>query len=238
MKYLLSAGQVQLLRNGNVVDTFAFNELSADSGDGLALFQRGEISIPFTDVSLPEKVLELHVPSIDGVPLSYTRFGTYAEVNLNIFNINSSSINPLLAFTFGQPTESSAMPTGDATYNVDLLGTVVVPDGTNTAYYTLGDGHGSAEFSVNFTSGDILTAIQLGADGRDFGSLTGTGSIVSSGPAFNGTLTGDATGAFTGSFFGPDAAEMGYVFQGQGNDGNDDFLTYGNVYGIRESTGP
>ncbi|MBO9603221.1 MAG: hypothetical protein J7496_12025 [Novosphingobium sp.] len=236
VKYVVANGHVQLIRNNSVVADFAPNELSADSNSALALYTRG--SVFGTD--LPQETFELHVPSIGGVPLTYTRFGTYAKVSVNILNINSSSVNPLIAFVFGQPTSSGSMPhTGSASYTSDVYGAVVVPNGQNTQFYTLGDGHGSATFSANFANSTVSTLISLDSDGGgDFGDLSGTGSIVSSSSAFHGSLTGAGTGEFTGSFFGPvssgSPAEMGYVFQAQGSG----FLAYGNVFGVHASPPP
>jgi hypothetical protein len=181
-------------------------------------------------LNIPSEILELHTPSISGVPLLYTRFGTYLKINANILNINSSSINPIAAFVFGQPTAST--PTsGSATYSADLFGAVALLNGQDTQLYTLGDGHGSATFSANFATDSVTTLISLDADGRDFGDLNGTGSIMSGGPAFSGNLTGAASGGFTGAFFGPSAVEMGYVFNAQGSADGHTFLTYGNVFG-------
>lgn len=231
VKYVVSNGHVQVIRNSSVIADFAPSELSADSDASLALYTRG--SVLGTD--LPQEVLELHVPSINGTPLTYTRFGTYAKINANILNVNSSSINPLAAFVFGQPTASGSMPTGSATYTSDLFGAVVVPNGLDTQFYTLGDGHGSANFSVNFGTGSINTLINLDTDGGgDFGDLTGIGSIVSGSPAFHGTLTGAGTGEFTGAFFGPSAVEMGYVFEAKGST----WVTYGNVFGTKAPPPP
>lgn len=231
VKFLVATNQVQLIRNNSVVATFSASELSPDSNDQLALFTRGTV----IGTDLPDVTFEVHTPSINGVPLSYTRFGTYADVTVNLFNVNSSKIDPLVVFAFGQPTPQGSMPTsGTASYDADIYGAVVIPNGTSTQFYTLGDGDGSATFNVNFGSGVINTLISLETDGGDFGDMTGTGAILSGGPAFNGNLTGSATGAFTGAFFGPGAEEMGYVFQAKGSN----FLTYGNVFGVEPAPPP
>lgn len=232
---MVSNNQIQLLRNGSQIASFAASELSPDSTSELALYTRG--TIPTT--SLPSEVFALQVPSLNGVPLSYTRFGTYTKINVNIFNIGNSSINPLAAFVFGQPTDSGSMPvSGSASYNADLYGAVVIPDGLDTQFFTLGGGHGSATFNADFAGGLVNTLINLDADGRNFGSLTGNGSIASGGPAFNGSLTGSGSGSFTGAFFGPGAIEMGYVFQAEGSSGGSSYLTYGNVYGAVSAPPP
>ncbi|WEK47378.1 MAG: hypothetical protein P0Y56_03575 [Candidatus Andeanibacterium colombiense] len=236
VRYVVSTGHVQVLRNDSVIADFAASELSPDSNSSLALFMRGDVKVLGQSLGLPEETLELHVPSIGGVPLSYTRFGTYAKITANII-VNNSKIDPLAAFVFGQSTPNGSMPhTGSATYTSDLFGAVVVPNGTNTKFYTLGDGSGSATFGVNFGTGAINTMINLDTDGGgNFGTLNGTGMVLSGGPAFNGALTGAGTGIFTGAFFGPTSpAEMGYVFEAKGSN----WITYGNVFGTKNAPPP
>lgn len=221
VRYSVTGGKVEVLKSGSVVGSFTTADLdTANSGNGLAIFQKGQISVPTTDITLPKEVLELHVPQINGVPLSYTRFGTYAKLNVNIFSINSSSFNPLAAFVFGQQTASNSMPTsGSASYNSDVYGAVFVPNGTSPSLFAVGDGNGSATFSANFGSGTVSTLINLAgvdalgsAGSASFGSVSGSGTIASGGPAFNGSLSGSGSGGFTGAFFGPGAAVVGYVF--------------------------
>ncbi|HTN14438.1 MAG TPA: transferrin-binding protein-like solute binding protein [Sphingomonadaceae bacterium] len=225
VKYVVTTGQIQLIKPDGKIISFLPSELDvANSSDGIAIYQRGSSGID----GIPKEVFELHAPKINGVTLSYTRFGTYAKVNVSL----SPSIEPLAAFVFGQPTASGSMPvSGNASYTSDLFGVVVKETGSVPPdFYTMGDGYGSATFSANFGSGTVSTLINLDTDGGgNFGTLNGSGTITSGGPAFNGTLTGSANGGFTGAFFGPNAVEMGYVFQAQGTG----FVTYGNVFGTK-----
>lgn len=215
---------MQVLKNGSVLNTFGPSEMSADSTDDFVIYTRGTTIVD----GLPKQLFELHTPSINGVQLNYTRFGTYVNIRTGIFDI-PTNIDNIAVFAFGQPSAQGSMPvSGSASYQADLYGAVLIPDGTNTQFFTLGDGDGSATFNVNFASGLINTLINLETSSRDFGDLTGTGAILSGGPAFNGTLTGAANGSFTGAFFGPSAQEMGYVFQAE----NSEFVTYGNVFGV------
>ncbi|MCB5424179.1 hypothetical protein H0274_02810 [Altererythrobacter sp. CC-YST694] len=238
VRYSVTGGRVEVLKSGSVVASFTTADLdTTNSGNGLAIFQKGQVSIPTTSITLPKEVLELHVPQISGVPLSYTRFGTYANLNVSLFK---QEINPLAAFVFGQQTATNMPTTGSATYNSDVYGAVFVPNGTEPSLFAVGDGNGSATFSANFGSGTVSTLINLaGVDAlgsagyASFGSVSGNGTIASGGPAFSGTLSGSGSGGFTGAFFGPSAVEMGYVFNVQGTYNSTDFVAYGNVFGTK-----
>ncbi|MCW2388964.1 hypothetical protein M2333_002010 [Sphingobium sp. B11D3B] len=117
------------------------------------------------------------------------------------------------AFLYGSPSSSDEMPrTGTASYALHVRGQGFV--GRSTAI--LGDGRLDADFD----SGRIYTELKLidywtlGAD-TPFGDFTGTATISSDGPTFQGSLSSYNTnfsGDFHGSFYGPDAAEVGYAF--------------------------
>ncbi|WP_336977927.1 transferrin-binding protein-like solute binding protein [Altererythrobacter fulvus] len=244
VRYSVTTGKIEILKSGNAVASFLPSDLdTTNSGDGLAIFQKGQVTIPLSTTTLPKEVLELHVPQIGGVPLSYTRFGTYLNLNVSLLQ---QKIDPLAAFVFGQPTASGSMPTsGSATYRSDVYGAVFVPNGTSPSLYAMGDGSGSATFSANFASGTVSTLINLagndalGSGGyATFGSVSGSGSILSGGPAFSGSLSGSGSGGFTGAFFGPSAVEMGYVFNVQGTYNSTEFVAYGNVFGTTASPPP
>ncbi|KPL67946.1 hypothetical protein SZ64_07330 [Erythrobacter sp. SG61-1L] len=244
VRYSVTTGNIELIKSDKTVASFLPSDLdTANSANGLAIFQKGQVSIPLTSTTLPEEVLELHVPQINGVPLSYTRFGTYLKINVSLFQ---QKIEPLAAFVFGQPTAGGSMPTsGSATYSSDVYGAVFVPNGTSPSLYAMGDGKGSATFSANFGSGTVSTLINLAGDdmlgsggNASFGSVSGTGTIQSGSAAFNGSLSGSGSGGFTGSFFGPGALEAGYVFNVQGTYNSTDFLAYGNVFGTTAAPPP
>jgi hypothetical protein len=91
--------------------------------------------------------------------------------------------------------------------------------------YTLAN-NSTANFSADFGAGTVSTSLNLaGAPGSNpagqvanFGSFTGSGAINSGGPGFSGTLTGNgANGVFSGGFFGPQAAEVGFGWQLNGS---------------------
>jgi hypothetical protein len=101
---------------------------------------------------------------------------------------------------------------GTATYTTGVGGTMVA-DGVP---YSLA-GPSSASFTANFASSSVSTTLHFagaqlgGGASADFGQFTGSGTITSGSPGFIGTLTGTgATGEFSGSFFGPKAAEMAF----------------------------
>lgn len=152
----------------------------------------------------------LTVPTVAGVPLSYTIVGSWGHIdtaaNTAVFRLAVG----------GAPTIASDMPrTGTATYATSVGGSVV-PTGGGVPYTLTGNSTGT--FSANFANGSITTALTLagtpasgGGTVTSFGTFNGTGAIASSGPGFTGTLTGtSATGIFSGAFFGPQALEMGY----------------------------
>ncbi|GAA0335132.1 hypothetical protein GCM10009087_51850 [Sphingomonas oligophenolica] len=152
----------------------------------------------------------LTVPTVSGVPLSYTVLGIWGHIdtatNHAVFRLAVG----------GAPTLASDMPkSGTATYSVGVRGGAV-PTGGGSAY-TL-NANSTATFSANFGTGAISTSLALagtpasgGSAVTSFGTFNGTGTIASNSPGFTGTLSGTgATGLFSGAFFGPQASEMGY----------------------------
>ncbi|GAA0310796.1 hypothetical protein GCM10009087_21070 [Sphingomonas oligophenolica] len=153
----------------------------------------------------------LSVPTVSGVPLSYTLTGSWQH-----FDTATNTALVRLAVG-GAPTIASDMPkTGTATYSTTVGGAANMPGGATPSY--LLTGNSTATFSANFGTGAISTTLTLagtqpstGATVTNFGTFTGTGSIGSGGPGFTGTLAGTgANGVFSGAFFGPQALEMGY----------------------------
>jgi hypothetical protein len=146
-----------------------------------------------------------------GVPLSYTRLGSFNTVAAN------GSINVEL-LVGGVPTIRSDLPTtGTANYTTGIGGTANL-GGTN---YSLAN-NSTATFSANFATGAINLGFALGgkinptAPRVDLGTATGTGTISSATSGFSGLFTSGTnvtSGLFTGSFFGPQAAEIGFNFQ-------------------------
>src|SRR5690606_25745651 len=123
VKYVVSSNSVQILKNGSVLNTFGPSEMSADSTDDFVIYTRGSTVVE----GLPQQLLELHTPSINGVELNYTRFGTY--VKIATFLGIPSNIDNIAGFAFGPPTGQGSMQvSGAASYQADLYCAVLIPD--------------------------------------------------------------------------------------------------------------
>lgn len=155
----------------------------------------------------------IQVPTVNGVALSYMTTGDWSHIENGVSSIYLS--------IFGVPTTADDMPrNGTATYQTSINGSAL--DNFST-FYTLG-ANSTATFSANFGTGTVSTTLNLigittvNPTPVDFGSYTGSGVIASGTPGFSGTLApaaGNAlslTGEFSGAFFGPQAAEMGYAW--------------------------
>ncbi len=146
-----------------------------------------------------------------GVPLSYTRLGSFNTVAAN------GSINVEL-FVGGVPTIRTDLPaTGTANYTTGIGGRA---NFNGTDYSLLNNS--TATFSANFATGAINLGFALGgkinptAPRVDLGTATGTGTISSATSGFSGLFTSGTnvtSGLFNGAFFGPQAAEIGFNFQ-------------------------
>jgi hypothetical protein len=167
----------------------------------------------------------LTVPNSAAIPLSYTVVGTWLRVN------GATGISRLAVG--GSPTLASDMPkTGTASYAIGIGGGANAPGGS----FALA-GNSTGTFSANFGNGTVATTLNLagapsgGGAVQSFGSFTGSGTITSNGPGFAGTLTGAAAnGLFSGSFFGPQAAELGFGYYLNGAD----FSAAGVAVGARQ----
>ncbi|MBO9603218.1 MAG: transferrin-binding protein-like solute binding protein [Novosphingobium sp.] len=152
-----------------------------------------------------EVLLRVIVPTLNKVPLSYTRFASFGHHDLSTHDYETYVV------AWGVPTQAGDMPkAGTATYTLQLGGTVS-KDGM---VYPVSDS--PATFYANFGNGTVATTLTLSDEVDDavtvLGTLNGTGSIASSG--FSGTLTGGdgGSGVFGGGFFGPQAAEVGFTW--------------------------
>lgn len=140
---------------------------------------------------------------VDGVELSYMRVGAFV-------------LNPLKDGTLGVSTfmfgyETKVMPAaGSATYSTSVTGGGWSED----TFYQFGS-DSNATLTANFGTNTVSTTLHLigapegGGATADFGSFTGSGIISQA--AFEGAFAG-TSGNFWGSFFGPQASEMGYAF--------------------------
>ena len=153
--------------------------------------------------------LYLTVPTISGVPLSYTLLGSWGHID--------NGVSTFRLAVGGAQTLASDMPkTGTATYSTATSGSAFTSGVTGSLVLA---GNSTATFSANFGTGAISTSLTLagtpsiggGSTVTSLGTFNGTGTIASNGPGFTGTLSGTgATGIFSGAFFGPKALEMGY----------------------------
>jgi hypothetical protein len=228
VRYLVDSQSIQVILP-NRTDTFTIDELIFPDTAYTATFQRKNGSGQIV------RTLSIRTPLVSGVPLTYVRWGSYADTE-------NFATGTLAQFAFGIETADNDMPrTGSATFSTVASGIVIAPveGGGSTGYYNLlGDG---ATFSANFATMSVDTSIHLLTNGglptlpaidRDFGTVAGTGVIASTGPGFAGTFTtAGFTGNFTGAFFGPSALEMGYNFTGSSTDG---FSVIGSVFGVQQ----
>ena len=143
------------------------------------------------------------------IVLSYLSYGLYVSVNgPGVFDQP-----PVGVFVFGTETPSGSMPrTGSATYQGIVDGA-----GFDTAAARQQGLLGSTgSLTANFATGSVSTSLSLRAPDLT-GTLSGGGTIGAGTSHFDGSLMGTlngagATGSFLGGFYGPNAAEAGYVF--------------------------
>lgn len=146
-------------------------------------------------------------PAVSGVLLSYTLLGNWTHFD--------TAATTYLAVG-GIPTVASDMPkTGTASYSQSLFGTVVQPSTTGGAPASFAlAGASTSTFTANFGAGTVSNTLNLNSTtGVSFGTFTGTGTIASGSNGFSGTYAGTTQSAFTGAFFGPQAAEMAFNYQ-------------------------
>ncbi|MDP3674765.1 MAG: transferrin-binding protein-like solute binding protein [Novosphingobium sp.] len=132
------------------------------------------------------------------------------------------------AIVGGYETADSAIPTtGSAVFNGFVTGSVAVPDGTGIKGAAL---QGDASLTANFATGTVsgsapsIIAISPGNPSQPWNSLTFAGTFTTGLNGFTGTtgvssapgnafsLLATATGFLAGRFFGPNAEEVGAVW--------------------------
>ncbi|MBB4615186.1 transferrin-binding protein-like solute binding protein [Novosphingobium taihuense] len=151
--------------------------------------------------------LSISNPSVNGVKLSYVLLGNWTHIE--------PSNGRAYSLVGGVPTQAGDVPrSGSATYSTQVVGLAAK---SGSPYLLFGESTGT--FSANFASNSVSTSLTLAGKlpGNNavtaIGNYSGSGTISSSGPGFQGTLTGsNASGAFSGAFFGPRGAEAGYTF--------------------------
>jgi hypothetical protein len=161
------------------------------------------------------------------IVLTYVDYGQWRRATLvtgGTTNINDTYV------VFGTKSPSSAVTSGSASYSTILDGTFV----NSTGNYSVS---GTGTFNANFGAGTIsYSSVATGTPETigvaiNFGTLTGTGSIASSGARFSGTGSYNGSGYamdVNGNFYGPAADEIGGVFRLRGNGGNGTGAIVGN----------
>lgn len=164
----------------------------------------------------------------DVLKLSYLSWGAWFEERPGITSLLVDGTADF--FLFGQKTRPQDLPaTGTASYNTHLNGAAFV----GGAEYRLG---GSATVVADFRAMELSTAMALTGElvdtgfaapaTLDLGSFTGTGIVGFAGTGgapdstfVRGTLASSGgqrfAGDFIGAFYGPGAAEIGFVFDMQ-----------------------
>lgn len=163
------------------------------------------------------------------------------------------------AFVMGDQTWSSDMPSsGSATYNgftQMLFSQEDHSSGAVAKYYS----NGTSTFTANFANRDITGQLAFEylawAKEAEIGRLTYEGNTNNelildlngtiSGTSFSGTVTipyltytGDITSSFTGNFYGPNATELGGIFNySNENHPTDNPSGTGSLYAIGTFTG-
>ncbi len=149
--------------------------------------------------------LFFNTPTVGTVALSYTRLASFQTTGTG----GRTNIELLIG---GVPTRSDDLPrTGSSGYTIALSGTAV-----NNGAALAVSGNSSATFNANFATGVINLALRFGsASNAAIATANGTGALTSTGPGFAGTFTSGVnvtSGNFNGSFFGPQAREVGFNY--------------------------
>ena len=201
VEFLGDAGY-RLTRNDGQTVSFNDSNIVSSSGDAYHTQWRVTSGGIQNDVVLTK----ISTAAPGAFALTYHVIGTWVQVNTT----NPADMRTQEFFIFGNKTQT--LPSGSATYKLDQGIGLTGHDRTFTAYNFQPNSTGTLEAA--FGSGSITTTLHLiGKDEvtsatKDFGNFTGTGSITS-GADFGGTFA--AGGQFFGSFFGPNAEEVGYT---------------------------
>ena len=143
----------------------------------------------------------------------------YVDMIMWHMDYDNGYMDDFVSFAYGDKTFSSDMPsTGSANFNVASFG---FWNYSNNVYYFKGDGQLTANFASMTLSGqinnDYVTESPYGWSqiiGGSAGTVSLTGDI--SGASFSGVVewagSGLEDGEFEGSFFGPNAKEVGGTY--------------------------
>lgn len=148
--------------------------------------------------------------------LSYATFVVVRRGSATtVAGVSDANVDARLIYAIGGfETQRSDLPkTGTASYSTFVAGTAV-----QTVEQSAGrDIGGTATITADFDKASVSTALALSYNGQSIGSFNGAAPIESATSHFKGDLTaGSATqGSFSGSFFGPQATEVGYTYRVQ-----------------------
>lgn len=145
--------------------------------------------------------------------LSYATFVVARrETATAVSGISSANITTRLIYAVGGfETQRSDLPkTGTASYSTYVTGTAIESGAGR-------DVGGSATITADFGSASVNTTLALTSNGQSIGMFSGAAPIESTTPHFKGDLTANSAtqGSFSGSFFGPQATEVGYTYRVQ-----------------------
>ncbi|NKJ00435.1 transferrin-binding protein-like solute binding protein [Novosphingobium sp. SG707] len=226
--YNATTGSVSLTGPQGRASSFTSADIISQTSSATA-YQKGVGTIANAP-TIPAERLTVSTPNVGGVDLSYTRIGSWGIWNASYNNYQTST------GIFGVNTLASDMPrTGSANYTTTVVGSAYQNSGSFPTF-RIDSATSTANFTANFGTNSVSTALNLSAfpqTGVSNGaatystvatpllSMTGSGTISSSGSTFSGVMTSttansNLAGQFAGGFFGPQAAEMGYFFGASG----------------------
>jgi len=156
-------------------------------------------------------------PSNTRLPLTYASYGGWQSLTDNGVSIESSTV----FFVYGVKTRQADLPvSGTANYQTIIDGLFA---GTSGVYVL----NGTSSFSANFGAGTVAFSMAptgvhiLDGSTKNFGSLSGTGTINAGAASFDASApaNGGYSASLLGKFYGPSAAEVGGTFLLNGADG-------------------
>jgi len=145
--------------------------------------------------------------------LSYATFVVASREAITLIGgISDANINARVIYAIGgfETVRSDLPRTGTASYTSYVTGAAIGPD----REYPV---EGSVSITADFANASVSTALALKSGGQGIGNFNGVAPIDSGTSRFKGDLTANGTtqGSFSGSFFGPQAAEVGYTYRVQ-----------------------
>lgn len=145
--------------------------------------------------------------------LSYTSFVVARrEASTTTSGVSNATIDARLVYAIGgfETVRSDLPKTGTASYASFVTGSALSGDREHAV-------GGTVSITADFGSASVKTALALTSEGQSIGNFDGVAAIESATSHFKGDLTaaGATKGNFSGSFFGPQAAEVGYTYRVQ-----------------------